>query len=265
MGVVVDMPAYFGSGGQLFEVKCPASADRVSSRPVAFTRTLGGKVKAFAGQSSRRSWSLNVEAGTPQDVSTVEALARTLGPLVFISPEAAVGNLLSPQASAFEPIPANATDAGLVQLPDGTVAKTVASTMAVRAGNANGNSEYVPVRPGEPVSVGAWGLGGARFQGFWRDATGANIGSYLSPVDSHAGWQWRSFTTTPPAGASYIELQLIGGVQYALPSVSWGDTAARELGTGCPKAVLHDGEFSPIAAHRRLNRSRIAYSVTEVG
>ena len=265
MGVVVDMPAYFGSDGQLFEVKCPASADRVSSRPVAFTRTLGGKVKAFAGQSSRRSWSLNVEAGTPQDVSTVEALARTLGPLVFISPEAAVGNLLSPQASNFEPLPSSTTDAGPVQLPDGTVARSVVPTGTVNVGNAHGAWEQVPVVAGEPVSVGGWGFGGIRFTGVWRDAVGGTVSSWSTSSFSYPGWLFRQQTITPPVGASYLCLSLSAGSRYALPSVSWGATAAQELGTGCPKAVLHGGEFSPIAAHRRLNRSRITYSVTEVG
>lgn len=259
------MPAYFGSGGQMFEVKCPASADRVSSRPVSFTRTLGGKVKAFTGTASRRSWSLNVEAGTPQDVSTVEALARTLGPFVFISPEAAVGNLLSPQASGFEVVPVDAADAGVVKLPDGTVARSVVSEFAVRAGTAHGTFERVPLRAGDSVTVGAWSVGGQHFRGFWRDASGASITNWSVPATTHSGWAWREATLTPPAGAAFIELHLAGGTQYALPSVSWGDTAARELGTGCPKAVLHDGEFSPIAAHRRLNRSRITYSVTEVG
>ena len=259
------MAAFFGVNGALFEVKCPASADRVSSRPVSFTRTLGGKVKAFAGPASRRSWSLNVAAGTPQDVSTVEALARTLGPLVFIPPEAAVGNLLSPQASSFEPVPANATDAGVVQLPDGTVARTVSASGTVQVGAAHGPVEMVPVRAGEMVTVGAWGNGGLRFQGRWLDALGNSVGTYISGAGTFTGWQWREYAVTPPAGASFLDVQLFGGSQYALPSVSWGTVAARELGTGCPKAVLHDGEFSPIAAHRRLNRSRITYSVTEVG
>lgn len=259
------MPAFFGYGGALFEVKCPASADRVSARPVTFTRTLGGKQKAFVGQASRRSWSLEVGAGAPRDVSTVEALARTAGPLVFISPDAAVGNLLSPQASSFEPVPANATDAGLVRLPDGTVAKSVASSNTVRVGAAHGAYEMVPVLRGANVTVGAWGLGGVRFQGFWRDAVGGSLGSYLSPSAPQTGWAWGSHTLTPPAGAVYIELQLLAGTQYALPSVSWGSDAAREMGAGCPKSVLHSPEFSPIAAHKRLNRSRITYSVTEVG
>ena len=261
------MPAYFGSGGQLFEVKCPASADRVSSRPVSFTRTLGGRVKAFVGQASRRSWSLNVEAGTPQDVSTVEALARTLGPLVFISPEAAVGNLLSPQASAFEPVPANATDSGVVRLPDGTVARAIVHSGSgpVTPGDSHGSYEMVPVVPGEQVTVGVWGLNGSRLTGWWRAADSATQTSFTSPVYSFTGWGWREYTMTVPSNAAFISLTLSTGAQYALPSVSWGTTAARELGTGCPKAVLHDGEFSPIAAHRRLNRSRITYSVTEVG
>lgn len=261
------MPAFFGSGGALFEVKCPASADRVSSRPVSLTKTLGGRVKAFQGRASRRSWALEVGAGTPRDVSTVEALARASGPLVFISPEAAVGNLLSPQASSFERPPDTAADAGLVQLPDGTVARSVASDATVRPGTAHGTYEMVPLHPGAPVSVGAWSIGGQHFRGFWRDAAGSRSGfdGWTVSSASWTGWGWHEATLTPPTGAAFIELHLAGGTQYALPSISWGDTAARELGAGCPKAVLHDGEFSPIAAHRRLNRSRITYSVTEVG
>lgn len=259
------MAVFFGVNGVLFEVKCPASADRVSERGVSFTRTLGGKRKAFVGRGSRRSWSLDVGAGTPQDVSTVEALSREPGPLVFIAPDAAVGNLLSPQASGFDDVPANATDAGLVALPDGTVARSVASSVAVRPGVAHGTYEMVPVRPGVSVTVGAWSVGGEWFRGFWRDALGASITNWSTPQASHTGWAWRERTLTPPAGAAFIELHLAGGTQYALPSVSWGDTAAREIGSGCPKAVVHSPEFSPIAAHSRLNRSRITYSVTEVG
>lgn len=259
------MAAFFGVNGALFEVKCPASADRVSERGVSFTRTLGGKRKAFAGQGSRRSWSLDVGAGTPQDVSTVEALSREPGPLVFISPDAAVGNLLSPQASGFEVTPASATDAGLVGLPDGTVARSVVASGTVVVGAAHVGREYVPLRPGVPVSVGAWSVGGQHFRGFWRDATGASLTNWSSAAATWAGWRWHQVTLTPPAGAAFIELHLAGGSQYALPSVSWGDTAAREIGSGCPKSVVHSPEFSPIAAHSRLNRSRIAYSVTEVG
>ena len=259
------MAAFFGVNGALFEVKCPASADRVSERGVSFTRTLGGKRKAFVGRGSRRSWSLDVGAGTPQDVSTVEALSREPGPLVFISPDAAVGNLLSPQASGFEVMPASATDTGLVALPDGTVARSVVSSVAVRLGSAHGLYEMVPVREGEPVTVGAWSVGGQWFRGFWRDALGSQVTNWNAPSQSWAGWAWHEATLTPPPGAAFLELHLAGGTQYALPSVSWGDTAAREIGSGCPKAVVHSPEFSPIAAHSRLNRSRIAYSVTEVG
>ena len=259
------MAAFFGVNGALFEVKCPASADRVSERGVSFTRTLGGKRKAFVGRGSRRSWSLDVGAGTPQDVSTVEALSREPGPLVFVSPDAAVGNLLSPQASGFDDVPANATDAGLVQLPDGTVARSVASSSSVSVGDAHGNYERVPVLAGSQVSVGAWALGRLGFQGFWYDATGSSITTYLHSSAAVTGWGWREVTMTPPAGAAFVSLNIFGGSQYALPSISWGDTAAREVGSGCPKAVVHSPEFSPIAAHARLNRSRITYSVTEVG
>src|SRR5699024_1630861 len=214
---------------------------------------------------SRRSWALEVGAGTPQDVSTVEALSREPGPLVFVSPDAAVGNLLSPQASGFDDLPVGATDAGLVGLPDGSVARSVAHSGVLSVGVAHGGYEGVPVRPGEVVSVGGWGRGGIRFTGNWRDANGATVSAFSQGAHSFTGWGWRAASITKLAGASCMQLVLSTGTQYALPSVSWGDTAAREIGSGCPKAVVHSPEFSPIAAHSRLNLSRITYSVTEVG
>src|SRR5699024_4318876 len=172
------MAAFFGVNGALFEVKCPASADRVSERGVSFTRTLGGKRKAFVGRGSRRWWSLNVGAGTVQDVATVEARSREPGSRVFISPDAAVGDLLSPQASGLGDLPAGATDAGLVGLPDGSVARSVAHGGVMSVGRAHGVYEGVPVLPGEVVTVGGWGRGGIRFTGQWRDANGSTVAAF---------------------------------------------------------------------------------------
>lgn len=259
------MAAFFGVNGVLFEVKCPASADRVSSRPVSFTRTLGGKVKGFSGRASRRSWSLDVAAGTPKDVSVVEALARASTPLVFISPEAAIGNLLSPQASMFEPLPANAVDGGLVSLPDGTVARAVTHGAVMAVGTAHGGHELVPVNPGEAVSLGVWARNGARLSGWWRDLNGATLTSFASVTSSFSGWAWRQATFAPPAGAAYLSMHVSAGSMYARPTVSWGNVAQDEAGTGCPKSILHEAGFSPIVANRSLNLSRMTYSVTEVG
>ena len=253
------------SGGSLLEVGCPSSLTRETQQQVSFTTTLGGKRKAFIRRGGRRAWSVDVSVARPGEVSTLEAVARNVGPVGWYPPEAVVGNLLSPQASGFGPGSTDATDAGLVQLPDGTVARSVASDIAVRPGNAHGSYEMVPLRPGQSVTVGCWSVGGQHFRGFWRDGTGASITNWSVPATSWAGWGWYEATLTPPAGAAFIELHVAGGSQYALPSVSWGAMAAQELGTGCPAAVVHSPSHSPVALWQGANYTNSSYSVTEVG
>ena len=253
------------SGGSLLEVGCPSSLTRETQQQVSFTTTLGGKRKAFIRRGGRRTWSVDVSVARPGEVSTLEAVTRNLGPVGWYPPEAVVGNLLSPQASGFGPGSTDATDAGLVQLPDGTVARSVASDSAVRPGNAHGSYEMVPLRPGQSVTVGCWSVGGQHFRGFWRDGTGASITNWSVSATSWAGWGWYEATLTPPAGAAFIELHVAGGSQYALPSVSWGGTARAELGTGCPRAVIHSPSHSPVALWQGANYTNSSYSVTEVG
>ena len=253
------------SGGSLLEVGCPSSLTRETQQQVSFTTTLGGKRKAFIRRGGRRTWSVDVSVARPGEVSTLEAVARNVGPVGWYPPEAVVGNLLSPQASGFGPGSTDATDAGLVQLPDGSVARSVASSVAVRVGSAHGSYEMVPLRPGQSVSVGCWSVGGQHFPGFWRDSTGASITNWSVPATSWAGWGWYEATLTPPAGAAFIELHVVGGSQYALPSVSWGAMAAQELGTGCPAAVVHSPSHSPVALWQGANYTNSSYSVTEVG
>lgn len=259
------MSAFIVSGGSLFGLKCPASLDRGTEQQVSVVPLLGGRRKAFVRKGGRRSWSVSVAAASPSDVSTLESVARGVGPYGWYGPEAVAGNLFSPQASGFEVFsPTHAADAGLVQLPDGTVARSVLHvSYRVTVGN---DLEDPPVRPGEPVTVGAWGFGGVRLMGTWRDGVGAEVGSWDSgPFTSWSGWQWREYTVTAPANASAIRVQLLGGTQYALPSVAWGTKGRPELGTGCPKAIIHSPQYSPLALWEGANYTGQSYSVVEVG
>ena len=259
------MIGYVGVPGALVALPYRGGLDTSSDRPVSFTRTLGGKRKAFVGARSRREWGVSVDLTGSLVASGLVALAGTAGEVCWYPADATAGNLLSPQAVSFSPTPNNATDAGFVSLPDGSVARTVASSNTVFVGDSHGTAERVPVPPGSKVTVGAWGLGGARFQGLYRDAAGANVGTYLSPAGSHAGWQRRSFTVTPPASAAFIELHLFGGVQYARPTVSWGTVAVDRPGRGCPRAVVHGlSEALTVIADDDAYGS-VDLSITEVG
>lgn len=259
------MSAFIVSGGSLLEVGCPSTLSRNTEQQVSFTRTLGGKRKGFIRKGGRRAWSVDVSVARPGEVSTLEAVARGLCPYGWYPPEAVVGNLLSPQAVDFDPVPTNGTDSGLVQLPDGTVARSVAATGTIRVGAAHGDHEMVPVVPGEQVTVGAWATGGLGFQGYWRDATGAALPTFLVSSTSWSGWAWREATLTPPAGAVFIELQLFGGSQYARPSVAWGVTGRDQGGTGCPSAIIHSPSHAPVALWEGANYTDTSYTVTEVG
>lgn len=261
------MSAFIVAGGSLLEIGCPSSLDRSTEQQVSFTPIIGGKVKAFIRRGGRRSWSIDTAVAHPGEVSSIEAVTRQMGPFGWYDAAATIGNLLSPQASSFEVTPTNATDAGMVQLPDGTLAHAVvhSGTGTVSPGTAHGGYEMVPVRPGEPVTVSGWGRGGIRFSGFWRDAGQGQVSTFISPTESFSGWQWRQATFTPPAGAVFMNLSLSTGTQYALPSISWGGTGKAELGTGCPSAIFHSPSHSPLALTSRANYSNSSYSVTEVG
>lgn len=217
------------------------------------------------GRRSRREWDVSFDLMGSSETAGLIDIARSGGEVAWYPADATAGNLLSPQASAFDVTPVDATDAGLVQLPGGSVARTVVSSSTVRLGGAHGSYEMVPVRPGEPVTVGAWSVGGQSFRGFWRDATGGNLGNWSADATSHAGWQWREHTAMPPSGAVFIELHLAGGTQYARPSISWGDVAQDRPGRGCPKAVVHGLSESLTVINRDDAYGSIDVTITEVG
>lgn len=261
------MSAFIVSGGTLLEIGCPSTLRRETEQKAAFRTTKGGKRKAFVRKGGRRAWSVDVSVARPTEVSTIETVARNMGPVGWYPPEAAVGNLFSPQASTWGLIPTNATDGGLVQLPDGSVASTVVHTGAgtISPGNAHGNYEMVPIRPGVPVTLSGWGFGGIRFTGFWRDAAQQSLTNFATPAHTFTGWQWHEDTVTPPAGAAFVQMVLSTGTRYARPSITWGSRGRDELGTGCPAAVIHAPSHAPIALWQGANYTDSSYQVTEVG
>ena len=259
---------FLGGLGRLVEIPFTASENVSRADRYVESTTVEGARRVQVLPVAPRSWSVDVSGASAGELSGLEAFAQGAwghGPWHWVSVAAQTGNLLSPQASGFEVTPANATDTGLVQLPDGTVARSVASSATVRPGDAHGTYEMVPVRPGAPVSVGAWSVGGEWFRGFWRDALGASITSWSSAAATWAGWRWHQVTLTPPAGAAFIELHLAGGTQYARPSISWGSSAVDRPGRGCPKAVVHGLSEALTVINTDDAYGSIDVTITEVG
>lgn len=259
------MIGYLGGPGVLQALPYRGGLDTSSDRPVSFQRTLGGKRKAFFGRASRREWGVSFDLIGSRDVAGLVAVSQSPGPHSWYPADAVAGNLLSPQASGFEVVNFNGTDTGLVALPDGSVARSIALSGAVTIGNAHGSFEAVPVRPGEVVSVGGWGLGGIRFTGAWRDATLAQIGVLSGTAFTHSGWGWRSQSFTPPAGAAFVSLSFQGATQIARPTVSWGPTAQDRPGRGAPKAVVHGLSEALTVITQHDAYGSIDVTITEVG
>lgn len=238
-----------------------------TDRPAKSTRTLGGKVKFLIGPRARREWSVSFDLTGSRETAGLVEIARSGGGVLWYPADATSGNLLSPQAAGFEVAPANSSLSGLVQLPDGTVAVSVAQagSSPVGVGAAHGTWEWVPVRSGVPATVAAWGRGGLRLTGAWRDAAGASVGTFAPAGETFAGWGWRSYTATPPAGAVYVTLNLSGGSQYARPSISWGAVAHNKPGRGCPKALVHGLSESLSVIARDDAYGSVDVTISEVG
>jgi len=258
---------YLGTPGALVALPYRGGLDTSSDRPVSRVKTLGGRVKVFVGARARREWSVSFDLIGSREAAGLVAVSQSPGAVVWYPADAVSGNMLSPQAAGFDPVPASASDAGLVALPDGTVARSVlhSGSSQVYPGDAHMSHERVPVRPGEQVTVGAWGLGAIRFSMSFRDAEGVVQSTGDSPTFTFPGWEWREYTLTAPASASFVSMGLTGGTQYARPSISWGAKAADRPGRGCPKAIVHglSESLSVIAGDDAYGS--IDVSITEVG
>lgn len=238
-----------------------------TDRPVSFTRTLGGKRKAFVGARSRREWSVSFDPIGSREVAGLLAVAQSAGPVMWYPADAAAGNLLSPQASSFEVTPASAVRAGLVQLPDGTVAETVvhSGSTQVYPGTAHGSHERVPVRHGSRLAVGAWGLAGLGFSIEWWAAGGTTSATTTVPTEAFTGWQWREAHYPVPSWAAFVSLGLTGGTQYARPTISWGTEAQDRPGRGAPATVVHGLSEALTVIAREDAYGSIDVTITEVG
>lgn len=259
------MIGYLGVPGAMVALPYRGGLSTTTDRPVSFTRTLGGKRKAFVGPRARREWDVSFDLMGSREAAGLVEIARSAREAFWYPADATSGNLLSPQASAFEATPTNAVDAGLTALPDGSVARSVVPTGTVSVGDAHGGREHVPVTPGEPVSVGAWGLGGIRFTGVWTDSMGVTAGSWSTGAFTHSGWKFQQRTVTPPAGAAFLVLWLSAGSQYARPTVSWGAQAIDRPGRGCPKSVAHGLSEALTVISRDDAYGSLDVTITEVG
>lgn len=266
-----DPKGWIGLPEAMVEIPYQMKLTTNTVRQVTEKRTIEGRRYVLMGTLSRRDWPITID---PVDAD----LARSLGvlvrnttnpvkPLRWYPHDAATGNLFSPQATEWDTVPTNGTASGLVTLPDGSIAKvlTHSGSGGVSVGDADGNNEWLVVQPGQPMTFGVWAFGGVNFSGFWRNRDGGTIVSWTSGTTTHEGWQWRTFTITPPGTARMVNLTLNGGSLYARPSAAWGTTAYDLPGRGCPKAIIHDLSEDLTMLTNTGWWGKLGATITEVG
>lgn len=271
------MSIFVGSLGRLVRLKCAATQQVQPQDRFSFERTLEGRVKAQAVAVGRRVWSVATSDATdPAQQSAILAFtggAWGPGPFVFVSEDAPVTNLLSPEQASCDPslipISGNVMAGGPVLLPDGWEARSLLNaspTSLMGFGAAD-----IPIVPGQPLTVSAWVKGaGAAVRLVWLNDAGGQVLEQVSAVTGTASGWTRSFVTgVPPASAVRAQLQAVNTSAAARPAATWTermfDWAA---GEGCQKAVVHGLSKNLVMASREFRGGRyasMAFTVTEVG
>lgn len=270
------MSVYLGELGRLVELKCPSSQSVSVEDGMGFETTLEGRVKAQARSARRRSWSVDMGAATPAELASMLAFAGGewgQGPFVWVSTDAPVTNLLTPELSLCGPAAVYGSAslvAGPMNLRDaGFAGRSLTPTAA--GSHVLLGTEHTPLLPGQAVTGSAWVVGAGSYARLaWFNAAGAQIsdsrgtnrGTVGVPVRVHV-------TATPPAGAVSCRLSIYGAQQFTRPAITWTDAPFDwQPGEGCSKAVIHGLSKQIILALRDPaygRYSNASFTVTEVG
>lgn len=273
------MSIYLGNLGRLVELKGPSSQSVAADDGYTFKTTLEGRVKARARSARPRQWSVDIGAATPADIANLLAFAGGEwgnGPFVWVSVDAPVTNLLTPEVARCGPqavFSSSVSRSGPMALGDGQwsgaslTTSDPGGTLWVGASKAP-----VPVIPGQPVTASAYVIGaGAKVRLHWVAADGSAMsGTVVSSPSGTAGAPKRLHATgVPPAGAVSCTLSTTGAPQITRPAITWTSTLFDwHPGEGCQKAVIHGLSRNVILALREPaygRYSNASFTITEVG
>lgn len=270
------MSVYLGIPGRLVELKCPASQGTPADDVFTFERTLEGRVKAQARPLARRSWDLRVATATPADVGALAAFAAGewgRGPFVWVSTDAPLTNMLTPEQSLCDPstlYTGGVIAGGPLNLgTDGWAGRSFLNPDPATTFRFGGQG--APVLPKQKVTASAYLVGaGAKAQIRWEDASGAYISTSTSTAQGVAGVPVRAFiTATAPDNAAMAYVNAVSTTQAARPAFTWTDTLFEWAdGQGCPKAVVSGLDRRLVRALADPKYGRYAdasFTITEVG
>lgn len=273
---------YLGTLGRMVGIKCPASQNVESEDRYAFDISLEGKRIAQRRQRTPRSWSLqSSDATTPRDMSVLQQFVAGEwgpGPFHFVSVEAPVTNMLTPDVAACLWVSSrtNIRAGGPVDLgADGIAGRSYISEDPTNPANGleiYAGLDFTPVIPGQSVTGSAYVRGtDVRVSLYWYDAgLGSPIGSVSSgPVTDVSRMQRVSIAGVPPAGAVACRVVVSGASQMTRPAITWTEGLYPwASGEGCQKAVVSSYSKSPVLFSQSYDGPRYSsmnFTVTEVG
>src|SRR5690625_547507 len=260
------MTTFLGPVGSLIPVKCASTLTSSGGREVSFTRTLG-KQKAFFGQVRAREWSVDIGLAKPGELSGLRWLAEySSSPLVWYSPDAVVGNILTPDQAALEAGKHNGISGPLVQVQPGIFVKSVIrdpDRLSVQI--EPGPDTATPHAANKAVTVSAWVRGDSSLGVYWRDAEGTSLGLDQPSTVNYGEWTRISRTIMPPPGSAQANLS-IRCEQMAGPAVTLTDQLMPySPGQGSKQVALHGLTGAVIRAYQEHQFQSLSFMVSEVG
>lgn len=266
------MPAYLGTLGRLIPIRCAAQPVSRADRYTTVT-TLEGAVKTQRSKVGRRSWDVSLGLAGREHVAALWGFDTGewgLGPFVWVTPEAQLLNMLTPEQASCAPeavTGASGSAGGPLLLPDGSYAGRSFMNSSP-AFNIQFGTTMAPVLPGGAVTASAYVLGaGAKVGVSFHTADGTLISRALSTATGNATAADRvAVTAVAPANAAGALVYAAGTVQAARPALTWTQSVqGYGPGMGCPKAIIDGLSHDPRLLTDTSYRATASFTVQEVG
>lgn len=268
------MSVYIGQLGRLIKLPYVTSQSMESADRYTFEETVEGVVRAQVRPVGMRTWSMSATRYLAEAQGTLMSFINGEwgnGPFVWVSADAPVTNLLTPEISSCGPgtkIGSATNLAGPMRLPGGLWAGR-----SLISSNPSQNMPFgrnvTPVLPGVKVTASAYVIGeNCRVGVGFYNAAGEFLEAKLSEVGSVFEPLRRGITAMPPDDAVACGVYAASTLQASRPAITWTDRMFDWAdGQGCPSAIIHAASKEVQAAHidpRGYRAATMPFRATEV-
>lgn len=258
------MAGYIGELGRMHKILWPTPV-KVTNPTRYEVQSAPSRRWAFVSSPAsarRREWSLEVTGTNAETAELAQLVAGAFGdgPWVFISDEAAVTNVLTPEESMLSGV-ANAGAADGVG-GVGARSRTGGGPIAI--------AEACPCIPGEPVTVTVDMSGAAGVLVVQPvNAAGQPVGSAVTARPSGELMERVSVVIPAlPLGACAVKIQTRGSTTVTRPQVTWTDGPVPwDMGAGAASVIIEEAQttYTNYEFHMREMWRTLSLTIREVG